>query len=170
VGEWVLIWKGKILFLFFFLFLFPFRKEITFLGELQNQKDQNALPWAVGWGKLCKPKVRYRKSSIYKWKRGTMKGERDDVQMNKGLRREEQGKKGIWYVVLSVMSGWRFVQGRSKEKRTTGAVEGSGVQCREGCLSPQLMRSRDASASTSQVWQGNPGMLQTSEALTESSS
>lgn len=74
-----------------------------------------------------------------------MKGERDDVQMNKRLGREEQGKKGVfdtefcqWWVGEALCN----VDPRRREILELGRF------CREGCLSPQLMRSRDASAST----------------------
>ena len=121
MDEWILIWRGRFSF-FFFLFLFPFPKEITFLGELQNQKDRNGLSWAIGRRRLCKPKVRYKKTSIYKWKSITIKKRKGWCASGEGT--EERGARKMWFVVLSVMSEWTFVQSRSAQKKTV-AVEGS---------------------------------------------
>lgn len=122
-GFW---YEGEGFLSFFFLFLFPFPKEITFLGELQNQKDWNGLSWAIGWRRVCKPKVRYKKTSIYKWKSITIKKEKGWCASGEGT--EERGSRKarkMWFVVLSVMSEWMFVQNNSTEQKKIVEVEGS---------------------------------------------
>lgn len=123
--------KGKIFFLFFFLFLFPFPKEITFLGELQNQKDRNGLSWAIGRRRLCKPKVRYKKTSIYKWKSKTIKKRKGWCASGEGT--EERGARKarkMWFIVLSVMNEWTFVQSKSEQKKTALVEESRDVMQR----------------------------------------